>query len=377
MEDQQPIRLAILSEVALAAPDAPPRPIHALRAGTFTDMRGREVTFSAEDMAQIAERLNAAAARRKPPINEGHNFGRAVGRITGASATGDALYLTPRWNSDGRRLLSEEVYDGFSIELQAHAEGGWYAVGGALTNYPAVDGLQPVTLSAPPLPPTMPALADDEMYAPPDADVPLAPPAPVDTPDPALTQETPPMSDEQPTVPAVPEPPAPPLMSDPAIQAQFAAYNQQMQAHFRAQFEEMQRTAQAEAQRQFQQWQAEQKREASILAFAQHVTTPTIERQHALPFKADQVADALRGLNDAQREKVEALLSGVVESGLVAFDRVGSGGGEGEQRDAKEQYEAAILAKVAGGMSRLDAIRAVNRERPDLYTAMQQPKGGN
>lgn len=171
--------------------------------------------------------------------------------------------------------------------------------------------------------------------------------------------------------------PTPPLLSDPALQQQFAQYNQQMQSHFRLQFEQMQQQAQAEAQRQFQQWQAEQRRESSILAFAQHVTAATLERQHALPFTAEQVADALRGLNDAQRGKVEALLSGVLDSGLVAFDALGAAGDGKEVVDTKEQYEALVFAKVERGMSRLDALRAVNKERPDLYQAMNTPKGGN
>ena len=112
------------------------------------------------------------------------------------------------------------------------------------------------------------------------------------------------------------------------------------------------------------------------LMIVAHEVQKSVERQHALPFTAEQVADALRPLNDAQRAPVEALLRGVVDSGLVAFDRIGSGGAE-EQRDAREEYERLVLGKTAAGMSRFEAMRAVNRERPDLYAAQQQPKGGN
>lgn len=189
-----------------------------------------------------------------------------------------------------------------------------------------------------------------------------APPAPAPTPPPPAASAA---------------PPAPPtLTSDPAIAAQLAAFGADQRQWFLEQMEAVRRQAQAEARQLFEQQQAEQARERAILAFAQHVTTPTTTRAHALPFKAEQVAEALRGLNDAQRARVEALLSGVVESGLVAFDRLGSAGEGAEERDPRAAYDAAVLAKVERGMSRLDAIRAVNREQPALYQAMQTEKGG-
>lgn len=345
--------------LVFAAP-AGDKPIHAIRVGTFTDAYGRETTFTADDMLGMAERLNAGVERRRPPINEGHDYGRAVGRMLRAYARhkNHHLYIEPRWNGEGRRLLADEVYDSFSIEITPAPKGdglpgAWQIIGGALTNYPAVDGLSPLSLEAPAGGAVPTLVLPDE----PDPE------------EPSMTEPTPA------PVPDI-ELPTPPLLSDPALQQQFAAYNQQMQAHFRQQFEQMQTQAQAEAQRQFQQWQAEQRRESSILAFAQHATAATLERQHALPFTAEQVADALRGLNDAQRGKVEALLTGVLESGLVAFDALGAAGDGEQAASAKEQYEALVFAKMDKGMSRMDALRAVNRERPDLYQAQTQQKGG-
>lgn len=335
------------------------RAIHAIRTGTFTDSYGTETTFTADDMLGMAERLNAGAERRRPPINEGHDYGRAVGRMLRAYARhkNNHLYIEPRWNGEGRRLLSDEVYDSFSIEIKPAPKndglpGAWQIIGGALTNYPAVDGLSPLSLSAPTGGAVPTLVLPDE-------------PDPVE--ELSMTEPTPAPMPEL-------ELPAPPLLSDPALQQQFAAYNQQMQTHFRQQFEQMQTQAQAEAQRQFQQWQAEQRRESSILAFAQHVTAATLDRQHALPFTAEQVADALRGLNDAQRGKVEALLSGVLDSGLVAFDRLGAAGEGAAVASAKDEYAALVYAKVEKGMSRFDALRAVNKDRPDLYQAQKGDK---
>jgi ClpP class serine protease len=196
---------------------------------------------------------------------------------------------------------------------------------------------------------------------------------------PTATQEMTPMADEQTQAQPTPEPPAPPvdLSNDPQMREQLAAFAGEQRQWILSQMEAVRVQAQAEARQLFEQQQGEQRREAAVTAFAQHVTTPTLARPHALPFRAEQVAEALRPLNDAQRAPVEALLRQVVESGLVAFDRMGSGAGAEEQRDAAEQYRAAVFAKTSGGMSEFDAIRAVNRERPELYAAMQQPKGGN
>lgn len=356
------LRLALLSEVAYAKGEAEARPIHALRAGTFTDMSGRETTFTAEDIRGIAERLNATAQRRRPPINERHDYGRAVGRMLSAVTryNDTHLYITPRWNAEGRRLLEEEAYDGFSIELEPAGKdgyvGAWAAIGGGLTNYPAVSNLAPVTLSAPP--PDLPT------------------PAP----------ETAPMSDTPDVAPqATPDlPPLPaPVGDDPIVAQQVAAYAAQIQAQFRAQHETVLRQAQEQALAQFERWKAEQAAQQAILTFAQHVTTATIDRPHALAYTSEQVAAILTGLSGEKRQAVQQFMTDVVEGkALIAFDALG-GQGEGADDDAPDAIRArwskAIADRTARGLSQSAAIVAVRRDDPGLYeayNALGARKGG-
>lgn len=339
--------------LVFAAPPAD-KPIHALRTGTFTDGMGRETTFTADDMAGMAERLNAGAERRRPPINEGHDMGRAVGRMLRGYARhkNNHLYIEPKWNGEGRRLLSDEVYDSFSIEITPAPKdglpGAWQIVGGALTNYPAVDGLSPLSLAAPPAG-AVPTL--------------ILPPV-----------EEPPMTDTLETQAVAPPLELPPLpqMSDAMQQQQIQAYSTAIEAQMRQQFEAIQRQAEQAAQARFERWQAEQQEANAIRAFAQHVTTPTIDRRHALPFSADQIAAALLALPAANRPAVRELLDGVLQHGLVPFERVGTGGEGQEERNVAEEWSAALFAKTQQGMSRSAAIEALRREQPALFAAYNE-----
>lgn len=347
-----PIRLALLSEVAFSE-GTPAQPIHALRVGTFTGMSGTPTTFEPRHLRQMAERLNETAARRRPPINENHDYGRAVGRMLRAYTRNrdHDLYIEPKWLSAGRTLLSDEVYDGFSIELAVDGD-GFSIVGGALTNYPAVDGLATVTLSAPS--PQGPAHEDTP---------------PIATEEHRMSGETHEIQDAPETTPAVA--PALPPVNDAAMQAQINAYVAQMEARFKAQ----QDAAFARAQQEFERRIVEMEQQRQIEAYAQHITTPTLTRPHALPGHADDWARALRALSAEQRKVWQPLLDTILSSGLVSFEEIGSAG-EGEtEQDARARYQALVNAKVDAGMARVAAIKAVNREHPDLYAAQSAPKG--
>lgn len=345
----QRVRLALISEVAFAAGDTA-RPIHALRVGTFTDMFGRESSFSADDLIGMADTLNAGVKRRKPPINEGHDMGRAVGRMTEAYTryNGRDLYVVPTWNSSGKSLLQEEVYDGFSIELQRDGDGKpWRIIGGALTNYPAVSNLQPVTLSAPPL--------DD---------------TPVLTP-PTITEEVPMTNDEPTTTPDA----APVDMSVMFAQMfQGAGLTEQMRKHYVELAQEQINLAREEARLQAQREIAEFQARQSLMSYAQHVTTPTLQRPHALAYTADQVVDILGGIPADARAKVRQLIDDAIEGRLlVAYDPIGAKGGA-ERADAATEWRRLVASFAAQGMSQSAAIVAAKRANPELYTAYN--KGG-
>jgi hypothetical protein len=322
-------RFNLVSEVAFDG-DAP-RPIHILRVGEFTANSGRTFAFTPEHLAAIVQNFQAGR-RKKPPITERHDFGRAVGRITRVwtDEAGANLYAQPTWNKAGSQLLADEVYDGFSCELDG-LDAQPFLIGGSLTNYPAVDGLQAVTLEAP-----------------------IAAGGPrVDTQPP--TQENTRMSEEVLTTPPV----LPPADMSAEVQAAFA----QMRSDYERQLLQMVETERANFQRQL-----EADRTASQIAqFAQHITTPTIQRQHALPLEADAVTAFLSSLSASQRDDAKKLFSRILDAGLVSFEEIGSSAEGGAEPSAKERFEAAVAAKVATGMSRFNAITAIGKEQPALY----------
>lgn len=348
-----PIRLALISEVAYSD-GGDVRPIHALRAGTFTGMSGTPTTFEPRHLRQMAERLNEIAARRRPPINENHDYGRAVGRMLKAYTKNrdHDLYIEPKWMAAGRTLLADEVYDGFSIELQIDGD-GYAIIGGALTNYPAVDGLAAVTLAAPI--PEAPSAPDEARVH--------SPPAPIEE----VT-----MSDSTPAPEPTPEPVAIPPVSDAAMQAQINAYAAQMEARYKAQQDQAFARAQAEFERRIN--EMEQRRQ--IESYAQHITTPTLTRPHALPGSAEDWTKALTALSTDQRKLWQPLLDTVLSAGLVSFEEIGTSGEGAEAKDAQAEFASLVTAKVAGGMSRVAAIQAVAKAHPELYAQQSAPKGG-
>lgn len=179
-------------------------------------------------------------------------------------------------------------------------------------------------------------------------------------------------------------PPLPaPVGDDPIVAQQVAAYAAQIQAQFRAQHETVLRQAQEQALAQFERWKAEQAAQQAILTFAQHVTTATIDRPHALAYTSEQVAAILTGLSGEKRQAVQQFMTDVVEGkALIAFDALG-GQGEGRDDDAPDAIRArwskAIADHTARGLSQSAAIVAVRRDDPGLYeayNALGARKGG-
>jgi hypothetical protein len=403
------IRLNVISEIALEGGN--PRPIHMFRPGTFTDMSGRETSFTDADVLGIVERFNANR-RRKPPITERHDFGRAIGRLQDvwSDAAGN-LYGLPKWNAEGRTLLTEEIYDGFSCELD-RVDDGWSLIGGSLTNYPAVGGLEPVTLAAPPLiaAPVMPdpaatfhaaseraretaaafleandALGQAQQrsaassaavierqqelisLSAPSASV----PARADIPHPQLTQGVLPMSDiplEQAAFADVPPPPMLPTADNAAMQARLDAYMAQIESRNAA----IQSAAFARAQAEFDRRVHEMEQRSSIELFARNRTGVSADQAYAIPCTAEELTSLLLETPSGVRSRWQTLLNRITAAGLMTFDEIGSSGADGE---AIDQWNAIVNAKQAAGMSRVDAIKQTAREHPDLYQAQQLPKG--
>ena len=152
--------------------------------------------------------------------------------------------------------------------------------------------------------------------------------------------------------------------ADPAVAAQVNAVVAQMTAQFEQQRQIVLEQAQAQFQRQLAEMQAQQ----TIQTYAQHITTPTMQRQHALPLEASAVVSFLSGLNASQRTSAQGLFDRILDAGLVSFEEIGSAG-EGGERDVAAEWNAAVQAKVGTGMARSAAIEAVKQANPALYSA--------
>jgi len=376
MTDPTPdrVQLNLVSEVAFAE-GAPPRPIHMLRVGTFTANSGRQVTFSTDDLRAIAANFTAGG-RKRPPITERHDYGRAVGRITKVWTDGENLYGQPTWNKVGRELLADEVYDGFSAEIDM---AGMVLFGGTLTNYPAVSELAAVTLEAPPADDggpwtTIEVIPWDDMPEHLGATRAPSPGARVDT---SNTTEDDDMAEEvttsQPPVDTQQAAPPLPPVNDAAMSAQISAYVQQMEARYQAQ----QEAAFTRAQQEFERRIADMEARRQVEAYAQNLTTATLTRPYALPGQADDYSAVLLSLSAPQRASVQALFDKILAGGLVNFEEIGTGGEGEEAQDARAQYEAAVAAEMAkNGGSKTQALLAVNRAHPELYAAQATKKGG-
>jgi len=315
-----------------------------------------------------------------------------------SDAASENLYALPRWTADGRQMLSEEIYDGFSVELDRDDTSGFVLIGGSLTNYPAVDGLEPVTLSLPPVEVGLSTTTRDVAVTTewvgvrhdgtevPLTPVPSAPPAPAgaraDTDlEPQSTQETPPMSEpmEQTQLPGVPDatsaptvPPALPLppVNDPALQARLADYLAQNQAYMQQRERQIEASLRADLERQMH----ELGQRNHIESFARQMTVTTAEQPYALSIPPADLNALLLETPSVVRSKWMTLIGKIVRGeGLVSFDEIGS---SGEAAEASDRWNSLINAKIAAGMSRFEAIRAVGREYPDLHNAQQYAKRG-
>jgi ClpP class serine protease len=170
--------------------------------------------------------------------------------------------------------------------------------------------------------------------------------------------------------------PVPPTVDDPAAQAQIAAYARQMQEQLRSQHQAYMEQAQQQARAEFERWKAEQARSQAIMSFAQHITTPTLERPHAVAYTADQIVGLLSGLTDDKRQAVEQVLRDAVDGALtVAFNRIGATGAS-TTPDEAAQWRDLVAQHEGRGLGRTAAIQAAMHANPALYRAQSAPKGG-
>jgi hypothetical protein len=152
------------------------------------------------------------------------------------------------------------------------------------------------------------------------------------------------------------------------MQARLDAYVAQINARYEVQQQQVLAQASAEFERRMR----EMEQRSAIEAFARRCASTTADQPYAIPAAADELIALLLETPSAVRGKWQALLNRITKSGLLSFDEIGSSGGGGEQ---DEQWTAVVNAKVAAGLSKVDAIKAAGKEHPDLYAA-QSRRGG-
>ena len=176
--------------------------------------------------------------------------------------------------------------------------------------------------------------------------------------------------------PAPTTPPAPGDAATPDMAQMFArmfadaGITQQMRDGYvelaRQQIEMAREQARLEAQREIAEFQARQQ----LMAFAQHVTTATLQRRQSLALTPDQVVSLLGDTPAPVRERWRQFMADVVEGrAVIAAEPVGADGEGREGTDPAEAFDAQVQAYAAQGMSRSAAIEAVRRNHPAIYTA--------
>lgn len=144
-----------LSAAALTAG----RAFDGVACGTFTDMHGRSVTISPEDLPAYVANTKAAIAATKGESGElaglpidarDHDKGDGAGWIVDCEAAGEKLRFVPKWTELGLELVGKSIRRFFSATIDLANK---VILGGTLTNWPATRApngrvlLRPIELS--------------------------------------------------------------------------------------------------------------------------------------------------------------------------------------------------------------------------------------
>ena len=114
-----------------------------LVAGTFTDMSGRKVEFTDEDLIEITKNTARAIEATKTESGEivglaidakGHEEGDGAGWIVDVKLENGIVRFTPKWTKIGLELIDEGIRRFFSAVVDLTRK---VVRGGTLTNWPA------------------------------------------------------------------------------------------------------------------------------------------------------------------------------------------------------------------------------------------------
>lgn len=153
-----------LNTISLGGDDGQPaKLIQILKAGEFKHpSTGRVVKITSEDLAELKRNFDAKARGIDLAINYDHRQSTAHGtKAAGWIKTlvikgerGDELWAEPKWTTTASKEIEDEEFKYFSAEIAFEYEDnmsgkkhGKVLLGGALTNYPVVKGMEAIAAS--------------------------------------------------------------------------------------------------------------------------------------------------------------------------------------------------------------------------------------
>jgi hypothetical protein len=139
-------------------------------------------------------------------------------------------------------------------------------------------------------------------------------------------------------------------------------------ARMKAEIDAIRTEARLEMQREIARYQRENK----LTAWAQDATSPRLDRPKALPIEPQLLTSfvlALDGFSTDLSGQFQTIINRILTNDLIDFSEHGSAAGAGDEPTAKEAFDAAVAAKMGTGLTKLQAMQAVQREQPDIYEA--------
>jgi hypothetical protein len=129
--------------------------VHALSVGAFHHPQFGKVDVTMERITRFADNIRARARGIDPSINYDHiNEGEAAGWVTNAEVRSDGLWVFVEWTKAAAQKIKEKTYRYFSSEFvdewqdpKSQTKFTDVFLGGALTNRPFLKDLVPVNLS--------------------------------------------------------------------------------------------------------------------------------------------------------------------------------------------------------------------------------------
>jgi hypothetical protein len=130
------------------------KPIQIMRTGEFQHPEYGKFAITPQDLAEIKANFDAQVRGQDIPIDVDHDHeGGAVGWMKSLAVKDDTLWATPEWTDQGAQDVAAGKYRYFSPHFgpwrdpESGAKHRVVLMSGAITNFPFLKGMEPITLS--------------------------------------------------------------------------------------------------------------------------------------------------------------------------------------------------------------------------------------